>query len=354
MHRHGSRFRPATLLAGAVLAATASVAAAATLTMQPSANPVALGEQLTITFSPKIVSQNDQLTFDFGDGTSTVKVTFSPSCGIFGGCATVTHTYARLGTFTIHGSGTVGGEVTNGTLDILVTAGQDRFVLAAAHAPGINQTVWRSDLELHNPSVGTAVVELALLERQKDNSNPATRQVEVPSGSSVRLADVLGTEFTHQGTAALRLSPKSGSVLVTSRTYNQGAEGTYGQYVPAVELSQAVQASKSARLIQLSHDPTLASGFRTNIGLLNPAPIDIQVELTFYEASGASLGATTVDLLPFEFRQLDKAFEMVTTNVVDDGFVRLRGITPEAVFFTYASVVDNLTGDPTLIPALVP
>jgi len=354
MVRLVSSLRLAAAISIVTFSALASAASAATLTMQASANPVSLGEELIITFAPKLTAQGDQVTFGFGEGTPPVTVSFTPACGIFGGCGTVTHTYSRLGSFTINASGTIGGTEVEGSLSILVAAGDDRFVLAAAHATGINQTVWRSDVEIHNAGVGVATVEIALLERQKDNSNPAEREVEIMAGRSLRLSDILASQFSASGTAALRITPAGGAVLVTSRTYNQGAAGTYGQYVPAAALQEAVPAGESARLIQLSHNPTLTSGFRTNIGLLNPAPTAIEVEITFFDGDGTNLGSTDVELQPFEYNQIDKAFELVTSSVIDDGYVKIRCTTPYAVFFCYASVVDNLTGDPTLIPALIP
>ena len=349
-----SRIIAITIAVVAVGIAVPTPGLAGTLTLSASANPLHVGEELIVAFTPKIVTNSDHVTFSFGDGSSATEVSFVPLCGIFGGCGTVTHTYARLGSFTITASGTIGGESVNGQLDVLVTAGSDRFVLAAAHATGINQTNWRSDIELHNPERSSAKLEIALLERQKDNSNPLKVQVTVPPDAAVRLEDVLASRFSYSGTAALRISPTSGTFIATSRTYNALESGTYGQYVPVVPFKDAVPSGKSARLIQLSHNPTLAAGYRTNIGLVNPAPINIQIEIKFFDSDGVSLGKTNVDLLPYEFRQIDKAFEIVTHDVVDDGYVVIRSITPDTVFFTYASVVDNLTGDPTLIPSLIP
>jgi hypothetical protein len=354
LHKVWSRIIATTITVVAVVIAVPTPVLAGTLALSASVNPVGIGEVLTVTFTPKIMTDSDHVTFNFGDGSSTTEVSFVPLCGIFGGCGTVTHTYARLGTFNITASGTIGGESVDGELGVLVTTGSDRFVLAVAHATGINQTNWRSDVELHNPERSTARLEISLLERQKDNSNPLKVQVTVPPDTAVRLEDVLASRFSYNGTAALRISPESGTFIATSRTYNALESGTYGQYVPVVPFEDAVPSGKAARLIQLSHNPTLASGYRTNIGLVNPAPIDIQVEIKFFDSDGVSLGKTDVDLLPYEFRQIDKAFELVTNDVVDDGYVVIRAITPNTVFFAYASVVDNLTGDPTLIPSLIP
>jgi hypothetical protein len=58
--------------------------------------------------------------------------------------------------------------------------------------------------------------------------------------------------------------------------------------------------------------------------------------------------------MPFEFRQIDKAFEQVTADPIDDGYIVVRTTTAGAKFFANAVVVDNLTGDPTYVDAVVP
>jgi hypothetical protein len=55
-------------------------------------------------------------------------------------------------------------------------------------------------------------------------------------------------------------------------------------------------------------------------------------------------------LEPFGFRQLNKIFKRVTDEDVDDGFAIVRTTTEGAAFFCYATVIDNRSGDPILIP----
>ena len=56
----------------------------------------------------------------------------------------------------------------------------------------------------------------------------------------------------------------------------------------------------------------------------------------------------------FEFFQKDKAFEEVTSGLVNDGYIIVRTTTAGAKFFAYAVVTDNITGDPTYVTAIVP
>jgi PKD domain len=341
------------ILAGALVATGGVVPAnAGGLTLSASPNPALVAETVTFTFSPKVMADGDTLTIDFGDGDQTV-VAFSTYCALFGGCSTATHSYTQFGTFTVMAQGTIGGTPVSASLAVAITAGSSIYVLAAAHAPGANGTVWRTDLEVYNAGSATATYTITLLPRGTDNLSASGQSFTVPPGTATRHTDVLYTDFGFTGSAALRISPTAGKILVTSRTYNLGVSGTYGQFVPAVPLAQAIGEGQTAYLLQLSHDPGLKVGFRTNVGLVNPTPVDEDVTLTFYSSDGTSLGTTTYTLKPYDYEQLDRAFELVTSNVVDDGFVTVSNVG-NGLFFAYASVVDNITGDPTLIPVVTP
>jgi hypothetical protein len=327
-----------------------AVAAAGTLTISADKNPATLGAKITFSFSPKVMEEEDHVTFDFGDGQQST-VAYSTYCALFGGCGTISHVFAGLGRFTVTAFGMVAGNAVNGSLEVIIAGGKDLYVLAAAHGPGVNQTVWRTDLEIHNYGSSVATYDIALLKRNTDNSSAETRTFEIAPGATVRHRDVLFTDFDFSGTAALQISPKTGAIMATSRTYNLSPNGTYGQFVPALPLEEAISRGETARLIQLSHDPLLQTGFRTNLGLVNPTPVAIDIEIAFFDSSGSALGTYALTLMPLEYKQLDKVFELVTSDLIEDGYVTVKTTSLGGIFFTYASVADNITGDPTLIPA---
>jgi hypothetical protein len=113
-------------------------------------------------------------------------------------------------------------------------------------------------------------------------------------------------------------------------------------------------------LIGLSHDPSLAAGVRTNVGQVNANEYPLTADAAFYLADGTLLGTASYDLRPFEFRQVDRVFEQFTHDPVEDGFVVVRVasgtggqvLDATARLFAYASVIDNLTGDPTYVPSV--
>lgn len=224
------------------------------------------------------------------------------------------------------------------------------YVLTSAHSSGAAGTNWRTDLEVHNPGNAAATFTIALLKRDSyDNDHPATRSFSLPAHHSVAYPDVVMAQFGFSGAAALRVVTTSGSVLVSSRTYNDQPGGTFGQLVPGLTVSEAFGVGEEARLVQLSHDPSGVAGYRTNIGVVNPSNRSVGLTIKLYDASGAFLGTVPMGyLVPNAYTQIDKVFEKVTAGKVDDGYAV---ITANAPFFAFASVIDNRTGDPVFIPA---
>jgi hypothetical protein len=329
--------------------------AADSLTISATPNPAQAGTQVTFRFTPRVLASGDEVDFDFGDG-ATGTVAYTGACGLLGGCGTITHTYAGALEATVTATGTVAGNDVSGSLALSVTGSPEDshlYIATGAHLQGYNSSRWRTDVWVDNPGPDPATYTIALLERDQANTSPPAKTYSLTSGSSVAYHDILLSGFDFTGAAALRIVLVSGQVLVTSRTYNQPGAGTYGQFVPAVPRSQAISYGQSARLLGLSHDPSLAAGFRTNIGLVNASAADIHVDVAYYKGGGGYLGTVGQDLSPYEFVQLDRAFESVTSDVVTDGFAVVHTTTADGKFLAYASVVDNLTGDPTFVPAQI-
>jgi hypothetical protein len=342
----------ATFLAFALIATGARADA---LKVTPDVNPAPAGFTVTFTISPAVMNAGDVVNFTFGDG-GTGTITYSIGCQLFGGCATITHAYAGPGTFTITATGTISGHSVTGSVQLTVTpsaSDTDLYIATGAHRAGFNNTTWRTDVWVKNTGTSLAHYSIGVLARDTDNSAPDTRTFTLDQGHSATFADILDSVFGFSGAAALRVAPVDGKIIVTSRTYNQLAAGTYSQFVPAVPRAQAVAYGYDAYLIGLSHDPSLQQGFRTNIGLVSASPAPITLVLDFFDADGIHLGTIQAALSPFEFVQLDRAFEQVTTGVVASGSVVVSTLTAGGKFFAYASVVDNITGDPNYVPAQI-
>lgn len=226
------------------------------------------------------------------------------------------------------------------------------YIPGAAHVAGSNNTVWRTDLELRSVSTEAARVRIDLLRKNRDNTTHPSAVVDVAAGTARRFEDVLETVFDFAGSATLRLSTQSGKTRATSRTYNLTTDGTYGQFIGASSQGDAFEFNRDATLIQLSSSPDRVQGFRTNIGLVNLGDFPINMEVDLHHADTRFLGRIETTLEPFDYQQIDDAFGKVNPAPVDDGFAIVRAITFGARYLTYASVIDNRTGDPVYIPGL--
>jgi hypothetical protein len=226
------------------------------------------------------------------------------------------------------------------------------YIPAAAHASGALNTNWRTDVQLHNPGTVQARVNVAMLVRDQANPSPQTRTFTINAGTSVRLQDILASSFSFDGAAALRISILQGDVIATSRTYNLTSGGTYGQFAATIHGSQAFATGERALLMQLTHNNSTTSGFRTNVGMVNLSDQTINLDLDLRSAAGTSYGTRSYPLRPYEFIQKDKIFKSVTSGDVNDGYIVMTSQSAGARFLAYATVIDNQTGDTVFIPAI--
>ncbi len=286
--------------------------------------------------------------WDFGDATphSTAQ---SPS-----------HTYAAGGSYTWTQTVSLGGGSCSrtGTIQVFSTLpplgspGAYAYLIAtSAHRIGLNNTSWVTDLTLANPGLADTTARLYLMKGWQDNTVVAAHPVAVPMRQAVALADVLRTTFLESAASGAILVGADAPLVIGSRTYNDTPSGSYGQYVPARPLGEAVGTGQPAWLIGLSESTSTSSGFRTNIGLVNMTAQAIDVEVALYRGDGSWLGTQSVRLRPYDFQQLDRIYTLVTSVDVANGYAVVETTTQDGRFFAYASVVDNRTGDPIHVPA---
>jgi hypothetical protein len=225
------------------------------------------------------------------------------------------------------------------------------YIPASAHVGGAAGTDWRTDLEVYSAAEDQASFRVDFLPAFLDNRDPESEMFTLDAGSSVRYRDVLDSVFEFSGSGALRVAVGAGAVMVTSRTYNRPGDLTYGQFIAGTTLDQALEEGQEGFLIQLSHSPANDQGFRTNIGVASATGESIEVEVDLFSGDGTQIGTRTYTLLPYSYYQETNIFAEATADAVDNGFAVVRSETAGAMFFAYASVVDNRSGDPIYIPA---
>ncbi len=226
-----------------------------------------------------------------------------------------------------------------------VVSAQTLYIPASANAEGVNDTRWRTDLQVKAPEPRRRRSRSRSSRAARTTARPSPSKATVGAGESLRFGNILETEFGYTGTAALRLTATEGRILATSRTYNDDPGGTYGQTVPAVAAEDGFGYGSEATLILLSRSPDPAAGFRTNIGFVNLVGTQTRMEVDLFAADGTGLGTVTRTLKPYEHRQVNDVFHAVGADDVPDGYAVVRTTSEEGLFVAYASVVDNGSGD---------
>jgi hypothetical protein len=221
------------------------------------------------------------------------------------------------------------------------------YIPAAAHKTGSAGTRWITDLTIHNRADTGASFSIDLLPKRQNNSAPESLSFSLEPSSSAGYDDALDGLFDFSGAAALRVRASGGDLLVGSRTYNDQAEGTYGQFIAGFPEDEALLSGDQGLLTGLSH----GADYRTNIGLASACGAPISVGVTLHAADGAPIGQTTVDLAPYSYDQVTDIFGDLSSEDVEHGFAVVESSSPGAWYFAYASVIDNRTGDATYIPA---
>jgi lysophospholipase L1-like esterase len=300
-------------------------------------------------------------------GTGSGTVTSSPAginCG--GDCS---HDY-DAGTMVTLSAAPSGGSTfagwsgaCSGTGDCSVTMSANRSVRATfnssagydyayvipvvVHSPGEEGTNWRSNVVCLNDSGAMANISLTFL----TSSGSWSESASVAAGATEEWQDIVVELFgrpalgSHAG--ALHISSDQ-PLWITSRTFNQAVDGTYGQYLPALTAQGALSGSDRGYLVNIK-----GVGFRTNLGFINLGTGSCQVRLTLYNANGTAIGSPkTITIDGGEWVQKNDVFDFVGTSPRSLAYAIVELPSGVGSFWAYASVIDNDTGDATTIPVL--
>jgi len=267
-----------------------------------------------------------------GSGNGTVQFSVSANTGSNSRSGTIS---VAGKSFVISQSGTSGG------------ASEIYMVAGIAHASGSGGSVWRSTLAVTNRSGGRA--DLTLVYRY--GSGTSTRSYGLQNGGIVEWADVVSSLFGISAASAGSVEVQSTRpVIVTARTYNEGAAGTFGQFLPGVDDSSVISYGREGILPQIKK----TSAFRTNIGFVNSGGSSVTVRTKLYSSSGSQLGSTVTTTIPArQWKQENDVFQRAGVSSCDLGYASVEVTTNGATVWAYASVVDNGTGDPTTIPVSI-
>jgi PKD repeat protein len=277
-------------------------------------------------------------SWDFGDGSSASG-------------QNATHSYASAGSYDWSLTVTVDSEecTEDGTITVTATAMDfELLVPAVVRAPGEEGTQWRTALTCLNLANSTTGIDLTLV----GDGISEMRDATLAGGATVEWVDVVVDLFelppSESTFGAVHLAA-DGPILVTSRTYNQAPEGTYGQYLPALDESQTIGLGDTGYLLQLKSNDF----FRTNVGFANLGASTCDVRVQLYDEDGDPVGtAYEVTVEPGQWKPVNDIFAKASAGSHDLAYATVEVLSSGGQVWAYASVVDDITGDATTIPVL--
>jgi hypothetical protein len=244
--------------------------------------------------------------------------------------------------------------VDNATQDPLLVSGtalsgngSSKFVLPGVANLDNSLAHWRTDMRVFNYGKGSQPATLTFYPFNNGPSKSAS--VLLGAGQILTLDNILKSQFDveNAGGVVHLTTPQPASLVVTGRTYNQTSQGTFGQFVPAVTVDQAVGTNERTLHILQVEDSTR---YRTNIGLAEVSGKPVTVEMQVVLPDSKITPTIQIPLAANEFRQFNVIRELGVGNVYN-GRISIRVIDGQGRVTAYGSVIDEVTQDPTYVPA---
>jgi CubicO group peptidase (beta-lactamase class C family) len=215
-----------------------------------------------------------------------------------------------------------------------------QWVAAAAHGRGVQGSTWRTDLCLLNLSGHPATAEIIF---RRSDGETALLPVNLLDRRQIVLEDVV-SQLGLVGSGSIEVLSDQ-PILASSRTFNAGADGTYGLFLDGVSATAGANCGDTVWLPQLRQD----QGFRTNIGLVNTGDDTARVRIVLYEASGNELVSRWRTLEPRSSTHLQEPYSRLAgRSDISSGSAKIVVASGQGVV-AYASVIDNATNDGTAI-----
>jgi hypothetical protein len=223
-----------------------------------------------------------------------------------------------------------------------------RYVLPGVGDFDIGIAHWKSDVRVFNSAQTSQPVTLSYY-AQGDPTHPLTSTMTLQPGETRAMDNLIATTWPQlQQTAGSLLvtSANSSALVATARTYTQLSAGTYGQFIPAVTTAQSAgNGERSLQLLQLE----ASDRYRTNIGVAETSGNAATAHVSLILPDSKFAISTDIPLAANEFKQF--SLSSFGAGTVYNGRVTVTVISGTGRVTAYGSVIDQLTQDPTYVPA---
>jgi hypothetical protein len=204
---------------------------------------------------------------------------------------------------------------------------------AVANLPGENDTFWRSDVTILNLNSSDIQVSEA---------------IDIAGNGQITVTNVMSSLFSQSNKkgALYVYSLDASPIVLSSRTYTPAPQGgTFGLDVSGVLVAE------TAWVAGIRDD----ASFRTSVGIFVPAGPsqgqEVAFTVTVYDDAGAQVAAAPLSFEQAGMKQVDMDY-LGLEDPLPGGWVEFRCHDPFALWYAYATVTDNGSGDGVFHPAL--
>lgn len=237
----------------------------------------------------------------------------------------------------------------------------DTYVIpAAANVEGAFGTRWMTQFSIFNPQLDWPLV-VSVTYIPTGGAKGLEELIELPPNSVAYSDNLLWDLFGVQGAGSLLVAtfpednPRvpndvvSRAFLVTSSTYNNSRNGTFGQTIPGVWTGLLDYDTDGISSVAHGVRNIARQGWRTNVGAVNLGRCSVTLRVSVYDADGRRI----LNNSPFVIPPMGHIQDRLPVEV-DSGSVEFFLEDPcannsqnYAVVFPYTSTIDQLSGDPT-------
>ncbi|HEX8408200.1 MAG TPA: PKD domain-containing protein [Thermoanaerobaculia bacterium] len=295
-------------------------------------------------------------TWNFGDGSANVTQSSVSQT------STVTHTFTKNGTFTVKATASNSEETISakpvGTAQAQITITEApaipeyKFLLpVTAYTAGQGGSAWRTDVQIYHSDPQVSETKPLVMEATFKGITKTLTLIKATHIYEDFLGNLLDHQKEDQGPVIITTKSSMTPPQIWTRTYTQTANGTFGQYIPAIRIDNlggagAVLAEKYY-MSGLRHD----ARYRTNVGFLNPNALPMVATVTVYDASKFKIGEFPLTLQPFQLDQF--ALKNKLAALPDDEPFSIKIDVPAGQWLIgYCSFIDGFSNDPVYIQAI--
>jgi PKD repeat protein len=231
------------------------------------------------------------------------------------------------------------------------------WVVGVASLAGLNDSNWRTDLWLHNPTEDMLAGQVEFVVGDNPNDVYGFNWPTLAPHQSDQYLDIvsdqLGLEEVY-GYIVLTGADGGPAPQVSARTYDRDlAGGTYGLNIHTFGGADLLRFGEIAYIPGISNSDDLSVGYRTNVGVLNT---DLEewaaLSFTMYDVDGTPVGSPyEMTIAPGKLKQFDIFKKFGLGNVTASASLEIE-ITSGGGVAVYATEIDNRSQDSIFIPAL--